>query len=259
MISSQTNETVRLVGALQKKADLRREKGLFVVEGKRLAAEAPPERIVRLFMTEAFSATSEGKAMSLRGRTELVSESVMLKMSDTKTPQGVLALVSMPEGESPFKPDAPLLFLEHIQDPGNVGTLFRTAEAAGAGGILMDEETADPFSPKVIRSTMGAIFRVPFKVCRDIPGEIAALKKNGYRIFAAHLEAEESFDSAVYPARCVVMLGNEGNGLSAETAALADARLRIPMEGKTESLNVSVAGALLLYEAYRQRRAGQAP
>ena len=255
MISSQTNETVKLVGALQKKADLRREKGLFAVEGKRLVSEVPPERLFRLFMTEGFAESPEGRELARLARTELVSEAVMQKMSDTKTPQGVLALAAMGK-PSAFRDKAPLLFLERIQDPGNVGTLFRTAEAAGAGGILMDEESADPYSPKVIRATMGAIFRLPFRICRDIPGEIRALKEAGYRVYAAHLKGEESFDAAAYPPKSLFMLGNEGNGLSEETAYLADARLKIPMEGKAESLNVSVAGALFLYEAYRQRRAG---
>ena len=253
MISSLSNPLIKQVLMLQKKASLRKEEGLFVVEGKRFAEEIPLERLERAFVTEAFAASEEGRELAARLKAESVSEGVMAKMADTKTPQGILALVRRQEAAD-FGP-GPLLLLERIQDPGNLGTLFRTAEAAGAGGILMDRETVDPYSPKVLRATMGGIFRLPFRVAEDLRKEAEALRKQGYRLYAAHLKGQEAFDRAAYPARCAFMLGNEGNGLSEELTALADSLVRIPMEGQAESLNVAVAGALLLYEAYKQRRA----
>ena len=150
----------------------------------------------------------------------------------------------------------PLLVLEHVQDPGNVGTLFRTAEAAGAGGVILDRETADPYSPKVLRATMGAVFRLPFVISNDLPGLLRQLRAEGFSLTAAHLAGTEYYDAVSYPARTAFLIGNEGNGLSEEITSLADKKVRIPMEGQTESLNAAVAGALLLYEAYRQRRSG---
>ena len=253
MISSLSNPLVKQVLLLQKKASLRKEEGLFVVEGKRFAEEIPLERLERAFVTEAFADSEEGRELTARLKAERVSEGVMAKMADTMTPQGILALVRRQEAAD-FG-SGPLLLLERIQDPGNLGTLFRTAEAAGAGGILMDRETVDPYSPKVLRATMGGIFRLPFRVAEDLRKEAEALRKQGYRLYAAHLKGQEAFDRAAYPDRCAFMLGNEGNGLSEELTALADSLIRIPMEGQAESLNVAVAGALLLYEAYKQRRA----
>ena len=160
----------------------------------------------------------------------------------------------MADGTAAAAQPGPLLILEHVQDPGNVGTLMRTAEAAGAAGILMDEETADPWQPKVVRGTMGAVVRLPFAVTDDLPGTVRALQERGFTVCAAHLEGSEEYDRVHYPARTAFLLGNEGNGLSPEITALADARVRIPMMGQAESLNVSAAGAVLLYEHFRQRR-----
>ena len=254
MITSLSNPLVKRVSLLNKKASLRKEEGLFVVEGRRFAEEIPPELLEQAFVTEAFADTAEGAALAQRLKAETVSEAVMEKMSDTRTPQGVLALVRM--GETPPEEwgTGPLLLLERVQDPGNLGTIFRTAEAAGAGGIILDEETADPYGPKVLRSTMGGIFRVPFRTVPHIGEEVKRLKEEGVRVYAAHLQGQKEFDRVSYPARCAFLLGNEGSGLTEETGALADEWIRIPMEGRAESLNVAVAGALLLYEAYKQRR-----
>lgn len=178
----------------------------------------------------------------------------MEKMSDTRTPQGILALVRMPAYGTKDFGEGPLLVLEHVQDPGNLGTLFRTSEAAGAGGILMDRETADPFQPKVVRGTMGAIFRLPFAVTEDLPGALEQLKADGYTCYAAHLQGSEEYDRIAYPPKAAFLLGNEGNGLSEDLTARAQERLRIPMLGQAESLNVAVAGAVLLYEHLRQAR-----
>ena len=269
MITSVSNQAVKDTVLWQTKAKARRESGFFVVEGLRLVREAPPEDVFRTYATEAFARSSEGAALCERLGAELVSETVMARMSDTKTPQGILAAVRqkhwrtedllerLPEAEVRNGEQAahgPVLVLEHVQDPGNVGTLFRTAEAAGAAGILMDAETADPWQPKVVRGTMGAIFRLPFAVTEDLPAALSALKAQGVTLYAAHLEGSEEYDRVPYPLRAAFLLGNEGNGLSKEITALADARVRIPMMGQAESLNVSTAGAVLLYEHFRQRR-----
>lgn len=256
MITSVSNPAVKDVALWQTKAKARRESGFFVVEGLRLVREAAPEDVVRAYATEEFAASEEGKALCARLAAEPVSDSVMARMSDTKTPQGILAVVRQKKWrlEDLTAAPAPLLVLEHVQDPGNVGTLFRTAEAAGAAGILMDAETADPWQPKVVRGTMGAIFRLPFAVSEDLPEALLELKARGMTLYAAHLEGSREYDAVSYPPRVAFLLGNEGNGLSERITALADERIRIPMAGRTESLNVSTAGAVLLYEHFRQRR-----
>ena len=178
-------------------------------------------------------------------------------VSDTKTPQGVLGLVRQPVWslsdilgrERPM-----ILVLETIQDPGNRGTLLRAGEGAGITGLVMNRETADIFNPKVIRSTMGSIYRVPFVYAEDIHGACDAIKKRGIRLFAAHLEGSSEYDREDYTGPCGFLIGNEGNGLTEETAAAADALLKIPMEGRLESLNAAMAAGILMYETYRQRR-----
>ena len=256
MITSVSNPAVKNVALWQTKAKARRESGFFVVEGLRLVREAPPEDVVRAYASEGFAASEEGAALCGKLGAELVSENVMARMSDTKTPQGILAVVRQKNRtlQEILEAPGPLLVLEHVQDPGNVGTLLRTAEAAGAAGILMDEETADPWQPKVVRGTMGAVFRLPFAVTDALPAALEAMKKQGVTLYAAHLAGSEEHDRVRYPERAAFLLGNEGNGLSDGIAALADQRIRIPMMGQAESLNVSAAGAVLLYEHFRQRR-----
>ena len=254
MITALSNPKVKDAAALGKKAALRKEKGLFVVEGRRFAEEIPPERVAAAYATPDFADSPEGEALCRLLKLELVSPEVMEKMSDTRTPQGILVLARMaPASLSDFG-TGPLLILENVQDPGNIGTLFRTAEAAGAGGIILSRDCADPYSPKVLRATMGAIFRMPFVISEDLPETVRQLQADGICVYAGHLKGKDLYAEAAFPERCAFLLGNEGNGLSDTVSALADRLIRIPMEGKTESLNVAVAGALLLYEARRQRK-----
>ena len=145
-----------------------------------------------------------------------------------------------------------LFLLENLQDPGNMGTILRTSEGAGVSGIIMNRESVDPYNPKVIRSTMGAIFRMPFVIVDDFEDVLCRLKEAGVRTFAAHLDGED-FYRQDYRGGCAFFIGNEGNGLSEELAARADGRIRIPMKGQVESLNAAVAATVLMYETLRQR------
>lgn len=283
MITSTSNAQVKDLIRLQKKARARDEEGVFLVEGTRMAGEIPAERIARLYVSEGFTKKNSGFLQEMRSsgiRAEVMSDTVFAHISDTKTPQGVMAVVrrveyefrdllGAPEG---MRGDAPqseqggageadarskrphILVLDHLQDPGNLGTMFRTAEAAGATGILMSSDCVDIYNPKSIRSTMGAIFRLPFLYVDDLPGAIGELKAEGVRVYAAHLEGRHAYDEEDYRTGCAFLIGNEGNGLREETAACADTRIRIPMEGQAESLNAAVAAAVLMFEAARQRR-----
>ena len=178
-------------------------------------------------------------------------------MSDTQTPQGVLTVLKRPEYrlEELLKQEKPLFaVLEDLQDPGNLGTIVRTGEGAGVTGVIMSAQTVDIFNPKVIRATMGSIYRVPFVYVEDIGETIKTMQNAGIRTYAAHLKGEKFYDSFSFREPTAFLIGNEGNGLKKETADMADFYLKIPMEGKVESLNAAVATALLMYEAHRQRQ-----
>lgn len=257
MITSMNNPQVKWIQKLQKKGKARQGSRAFVVEGIKMFQEAPKDWVESIYVSERFASE---KASLLEGMAyETLSDAVFAHASDTVTPQGILCIVKMPEycledilGNA-GKP-ALLLATEGIQDPGNLGTIFRTAEGAGATGILMDRSTVDIFHPKTIRSTMGSIYRMPFVVASDLAGTVGVLKEKGIRFFAAHLKGDSFYDEPDYREPSAFFVGNEGNGLSDGLARLADVSIRIPMEGELESLNAAMAAGILLYEASRQRR-----
>jgi len=259
MISSTVNPQVKQVSALGKKAKYRKEAGLFVVEGPRMFAELPDERIDRVYVTERFRKEGGQKEKLNRLRhVEVVTEDVLKAMSDTQTPQGVLALAKQYEYrledllKRPGK--AHLMILETLQDPGNLGTILRAGEGAGITGIIMNQDTADIYNPKVIRSTMGSVFRVPFVYVEDLKAALKTLKGAGIHLFAAHLKGVCDYDQADYRGDTGFLIGNEAKGLSEETASMADTYIKIPMAGQVESLNAAIASAILMYETARQRR-----
>lgn len=262
MITSVHNKFIKEAAALLAKKKERDRRGLFVVEGVKLFEEAPAERIVQVYIADSarpqLAAQYGEKLKSLP--CEIVSDEVFEKMSDTVTPQGILCLMrqysyNIEEILSKEKKKHMLfILLEDLQDPGNLGTIFRTAEAAGADGVVMSSRTADIYNPKTIRSTMGSVYRVPFFYEADLSSIIRRLRKAGVSVYAAHLSGKADYDVCDYRGSTAFLIGNEGRGLREETAAAADERIRLPMEGQVESLNAAVASSILLYEAYRQRR-----
>lgn len=257
MITSTTNQRVKEIIQLQKKSRARNQAGVFIVEGIRMAREVPKEQLVSLYVTEEFYQKHREELPEGSVKPELVSASVFAAMSDTRTPQGVLAVVrqsAYSEEELLKHEKAHLLVLDNLQDPGNLGTIFRTAEAAGVTGILMSRDCVDIYNPKTIRSTMGAIFRMPFVYSEDIISTIERLKVQGIRVYAAHLDGKNAYDREDYRGKTAFLIGNEGNGLRREVADCADIWIRIPMEGQVESLNAAVAASILMFEVSRQRR-----
>lgn len=226
--------------------------------------EAPMERIERVYLAQSAAAQMYEKyGDRLSGLScETVSDEVFVRMSDTKTPQGILCLVrqqhyNIEEILRENKGKRMLfIILEDIQDPGNLGTIFRTAEAAGADGVIMSSWTADIYNPKTIRSTMGSVYRVPFFHVDQMEEAVRRLQKAGVAVYAAHLGGTAAYDACDYQKSTAFLIGNEAKGLREETAACADARITIPMAGKVESLNAAVASSILLFEAARQRRKG---
>ena len=260
MITSLSNAKVKQVVLWQSKSKERKKEQVFLIEGIKLFEEVPVAWIREAYLTaDAVKRLEEKSALKEKLSQipwEEVSDEVMQKMSDTQTPQGILTVVRCPEysaEELLKKPDGLYLVLEDIQDPGNLGTMMRTGEGAGITAVIMNKTTVDIFNPKTIRATMGSIFRVPFVIVDDLETFLPEMKKNNIRIFAAHLNGKNYYAGTSFQGKTAFLIGNEGNGLSKEITELSDERIKIPMEGKLESLNAGVAGALLLYEAKRQR------
>lgn len=270
-ITSTANPVIRHLASLQHKAAVRRETGTFVIEGERLVLSAPAQYLREVYVTAAvWEHLSAQLTERISGdRITLLSDAAMAKVSDTKSPQGILAEALQPvwspddvirtavpakTPSSDRERPALLLLLEDIQDPGNLGTMFRTAEAAGASGLILTDRCADIFNPKTVRSTMSSIFRMPF-VITGIPSSATdLLSRSGIRTFAACPGADSaSFETQDYSGPCAFLIGNEGNGLRRETIQAADQSISIPMQGRIESLNAAMSAGILLYEAARQR------
>lgn len=257
MITSTANKQVRELAQLIGKAKARREQKLFVVEGRKMFEEVPHDWVQAVYVSESFKKVPENRERIEGYAYEELSDAVFSSVSDTKTPQGILCVVRMPEYSLPellSVKEGIYLVLESIQDPGNLGTMFRTGEGAGIAGVIMNRTTVDLFNPKTIRSTMGSIYRVPFYIADDLEAVLNEMKQKRIHIFAAHLKGTGMYDSFDYKKSCAFLIGNEGNGLSAGIAELADTYIRIPMAGKVESLNAAMASGILMYEAARQRR-----
>ena len=261
MITSSSNPRVKQVVQWQASARERHSTGVFVTEGFKLFQEAPAECLKEVYISREILdrepvSSRIWEKLEQTGY-ETVSAEVFRKMSDTQTPQGILCVAGQPvyRLEQLLQAPCPLLtVLEDIQDPGNLGTIFRTGEGAGVTGIIMSRGPVDLFNPKTIRATMGSIFRVPFIYAEELREAIGSMRAAGIRVYAAHLAGEKYYDQFDYKTAAAFLIGNEGRGLRQETAEAADEYLKIPMEGRVESLNAGVAAALLTYEARRQRR-----
>lgn len=261
MISSSANAKAKQVMLWQTKAKERLEAGIFLTEGLKLFQEAPIHTIQEVYVTGSMLEEAR-RQPELRHKLEktgweTVTDELFTKMSDTRTPQGILCVLRRPayDLEQLFDQPAPLLVLvEDIRDPGNLGTIMRTGEGAGITGVIMTRGTVDLFHPKTVRATMGSIFRVPFLCVEGLEEIIGKLHERGIHTYAAHLDGERFYDSFSFREGTAFLIGNEARGLRRETAGLAQHYLKIPMEGKLESLNAGVAASLLMYEAHRQRR-----
>ena len=251
MISSKSNAKIKNVKKLLNSAKERRLQSVLVIEGLRLVREAAPEMCEQLFLSESLSKVGEFDT-SLYKNVEIVSDEVFRSLSDTVTPQGVLAVVKQPAWtleQLSFENGCRLLLLDDIQDPGNLGTILRTAEAAGVDMVIMSEGCADIFNPKVIRSTMGSIFRLPF-VTDDLVSVIEMLKTEGVTVYGAALEGSSDYREVEFSEKTAIVIGNEGNGISGNVLNAVNEKIRIPMKGQIESLNAAVSAAILLYHIY---------
>lgn len=180
-----------------------------------------------------------------------VATHVFQSIAAAKTPQGIMAAVHIADAFNLSGLGNYIIILDEVQDPGNVGTILRTADAAGFTGALLSANCADVFSPKTLRSTMGSVFHLPFVVVPNLSGTLKQLQEAGYSIVGSQLGAAPFFSRSPIPSPLGLVVGNEGNGISKEVLSLCNLHYALPMEGKAESLNVSIAAGIMMYDVCR--------
>lgn len=249
IITSRSNQFIKHIRRLTSDREYRRSSRLFFGEGPKLLAEA-------LRAGAALEAVVTAQGVDLPGldglRRAEVPADLLNSLCDTRTPQGVLFLARMPDLTPPERLEGGRwLVLDGLQDPGNVGTIWRTADALGADGLLLVNSCADPFSPKTVRATMGACFRLPvYEVEAAALPEL--LKRSGLALYAAALREDTVDVRTVKLSRCAVVIGSEGQGVSQKLLELSEKTVKIPMRERCESLNAAVAAAVILWEMARQ-------
>ncbi|HOV25979.1 MAG TPA: 23S rRNA (guanosine(2251)-2'-O)-methyltransferase RlmB [Pseudobacteroides sp.] len=260
IITSNQNLLIKEIKGLELRKN-REEKGLFIAEGLRFVEESVKEKalIDKIVVSNTFL---EGKsAMDIMDRIRnmglpcyVVSDKIFKEISDTQTPQGILAVIKKKDAliGDIIKSSNKIVMLESLQDPGNMGTIIRTADAAGMTGIILSKGCVDVYNRKVLRSTMGSIFHLPIHRTDDFIGTIKELKAKGIKVYASHLEGSINYYDIDECQNTAVIIGNEANGISDEAAMAADCLIKIPMPGKAESLNASVAAGILMYEILRK-------
>ena len=246
-LSSLKNPKVAAWRSLKEKKG-RDEQNAFLVEGVRM-------------VREALSSSFAVRALLLRDGDHpdlplpegvpvfLLPEHVFASVCDTRTPQGVAAVLDRKTEEAR---GPRLVALDGVQDPGNVGTIIRTADAAGFDGVLLSRDCADLFSPKVLRSTMGSVFRMGFSFPDDLPAALRELRGRGWSVLSSQLDGDPFYERSGVSPSFVLIVGNEGNGVSEPVRAEATHRLRLPMRGGAESLNAAVAAGIMMYDLAKE-------
>lgn len=253
LISSKDNPRIKRVVKLLASAKARRESGLFAAEGLRLCFDALSSniKIESLFFTKTAETRYKDRLEQLKAVSSecfLVDEKVFEKMGDTVTPQGVLAICHTPSREEEIPLGASYIAMERVADPSNLGAVSRSAEAFGIEGIILGGDGCDPFSPKALRASMGALMRLPVFVCPDFCAAIEALKCKGARAIGAVVREGKNLGEFAFKKGDVVLIGNEADGLSDEAIAICDEKVTIPMTGRAESLNAATAATVFIWE-----------
>ena len=262
LISSRSNKEVKYLKSLELARNRQRE-GRFLVEGVRLVEDAVRENrtVEKLIVTpradDDYRAAHVIAAARERGvEVLLVADRVLDYISDTKTTQGVMALVKSRQytEDDLAGGQMPLIVVAHLlQDPGNLGTIVRVAEAAGAGGVVITPGTVDLYNPKALRATMGSIFRLPTVRAESLEGFVKRFRKKGYQVVAAMVSGRKRYFDVDYMKPTVLIIGQEASGLPSAASGLANVQVSIPMATMIDSLNVASAASVILYEAVRQR------
>ena len=254
MITSPKNPKLKLVRSLQGRAKTRRKERAFLVEGVRLLEEAVAAKWPIRFVLYDRSLGSRGQDILTTLRIlihdiEEVDSALLKSVSDTETSQGILAVLDYSQLPIPNSPDF-LLILDQIRDPGNLGTLLRTAAAAGVDAVILPPETTDALSPKVLRAGMGAHFHMPI-----LSADWDQIKDRveGLKVYLAVMAGDVTYTEADFKSAFALVIGGEAEGASQPARDLVTTSVHIPMPGEMESLNAAVAGAILLFEVVRQR------
>jgi len=257
-ISSEDNKIIKHINSLKMRKQRKKQKK-FVIEGYRIISEClnkTPELIDYAVFTSNAMESSEGKRLSKSLQTTHkvfeVPDQLFKKISDTENPQGMLAVVNMTETNLSGllkEDDSIFLILDRIQDPGNLGTIIRTAVSINARAVILTKGSVDPYNSKTVRSTMGAVFNIPIIEVDDNSLWVEEFKQNNIRLIGSTLDTKKSYLDIDYSGTIGLMIGNEANGIDTELLQLVDDKVYIPILGNIESLNASVAAGVLLYKA----------
>lgn len=258
IITSKDNEIIKNIRKLKEKK-YRDANNEYLIEGIKLIKEAVEEKAKIKLIVVCEESIEDGdidqKLLYEIAKYDCiyVNKKVFSILTDVQNPQGILAVIEKKNNEEDinYKEDI-IVVLDGIQDPGNLGTILRTIDSVGLSQVIVSKETADSYNPKVVRSTMGAIFRVNVIESEDLLQTLKNLKKHKYKIMATSLETNNSVYDVEYNKK-VIVIGNEANGVSENVLEYADEKIKIPMLGKTESLNASVATSIILYEYVRRK------
>ena len=247
IITSKDNEIIKNIKKLH---DKKYRIDSYIVEGIKMVKEAISENqlIELIAIREDFEINFDTKNIKII----TISSKVFNDISDVKTPQGILAVIKKKPNKQIETNTDYILALDSLQDPGNMGTIIRTADSANINQIIINKTTVDPYSSKVIRSTMGAIYRMNIIEVENLESTLKELQSKSFKVITTDLRAEKSIYDINYN-RTIVVIGNEANGVSQVVLEIADERVIIPMLGKTESLNASIAASIMIYEHVRQK------
>lgn len=254
-LTSRDNMHIKHTVKLQKSAKYRRQTGQFVAEGLRVCEDAMRSGAVMdaLFITESAlqkSGAAGERLCAYAGAVYLLTDGLFAQISDTQTPQGVLGVIKTLDKSAVFDTinnGGKFLALDNVQDPNNLGTILRSAEAFGVSGVVMSADCCDVYNPKVVRGSMGAVFRLPMLTVDSLPDWFARFPQ--LQTYAAVVDSDaEKVNDICFTEPCAVVIGNEGNGIREEVVRACRRKMTIPMKGKAESLNASVAAAVLIWE-----------
>ncbi|MHC1748794.1 MAG: TrmH family RNA methyltransferase [Cellulosilyticaceae bacterium] len=254
-ITSMQNPIIKNITLLKHKKSERKKQNLFIIEGIRSVNEIPAHYEVAYYITTDEFDIDQIKHFN-EERWIVVTDEIYKAISDTMTPQGVMAIVKIHEYslmDITNKPNPFYLVLENIQDPGNLGTIIRTAYGFGVDAVFLTKGCCDLYSPKTVRSTMGAVFHVPIIMDVMIEECLTWFKEKEIKIYATALEDSEPIFKKNFTTGGALVIGNEGNGISEVVRELADEKISIPMPGGLESLNASIAASICMYEIMKQK------
>lgn len=255
-ITSVNNSLIRETKRLYKKRD-RIKTGLFIIEGIKMVEEALDNEycLKHIFYTEGLLDVKSGPKLyhylNTVDKANKTTEEVFSEISDTETPQGVIGIAKLKLNdikEIKIEDSSKLIYLDGLQDPGNMGTIIRTADAFNIDGVIIKSGTVDPYNPKVVRASMGSIFRVPIYYSDELNEDIEYLKEKGYKLLVTSLDESVDIREVDFN-KSIIAIGNESAGVSEELSSLADQFIKINMPGKSESLNAGVAASIIMYES----------